>query len=148
MVNLSLKKENLRFVSVYCQIALSTAVSMRISKCLHFLVLFLSLSLSFSIGLWLPSLLLTRLKRKRNEEICHTTTYLIVSNKKNSMFWNARRKLGKVNTDTLQFRSMWRYILREIFWHIYIKKKRKAHSFTWLKCKAAKHERQQRNACV
>jgi hypothetical protein len=122
------KKANLHFVSVYCQIALSTAVSMRISLSLsRFVTLSFSFSLSFSIGLWLPFLLLTRLKKK-TEEICHTTTYLIVSNKKNSMFWNARRKLGKINIDTLQFRSMWRYILRESFWHIYIKKKRERHT--------------------
>lgn len=88
-ISFLIERENLRCVSVYCQVSLSTAASMGISFFFFLILSFFSLkclhsffpSVSLSIGLWLPFLLFNSFEKKRGG-ICHTTTYLIVSNKK------------------------------------------------------------------
>jgi len=47
-------------------------------------VFYRSFSLFLSIGLWLPFLFLTCLKKKKTE-ICHTTTYIMVFNTKKEL---------------------------------------------------------------
>jgi hypothetical protein len=162
-----LLQKNLHFMSVYCQTLLSTAVSMRISfflldfflslslKCLYFLSLSLlrclfltfycslifsvfyhfSFSLSFN-WIMITFSFLNLFEKKWN--LSHYYVYPI--RRKNALFWNARRKLDRVNSNTLEFQSLYVCLLTEGFWNIYIKGKRKTHSFTWSKREEAKRE--------
>jgi hypothetical protein len=67
---------------------------------------FLRLFITIWIGLWLPSFSFIFWKEKK-WNLSHLYTDLIESARRmNSLFWNARRKLARVNSNTLQLRSV------------------------------------------
>ncbi len=122
------KKKNLRFVSVYCQILLSTTAYLFVFF-LFECICFLSLSLltfycspSFFLFNWIMTTFFHFYveRRRKKWNLSHFFSDLIESiRRKSSLFWNARRKLARINSNTLQLRSEHaRASTKQGFWHI------------------------------
>jgi hypothetical protein len=91
-------------------------------------------------------------KEEKKNGICHNLyTYLIEwIRKKNSLFWNARRKLARVNSNTLQTSICTCACMytKQGFWHIYIYIHSYRDSLTWSKCEETKTDNKRKCKCV